>query len=107
MSHLQAVSDNGFDELINGNEPVLVDFWAAWCAPCKALGPIFEETAADYQGKVKFVKMDVDNNPNTPAKFGVRSIPTLLLFKAGQLKATHIGMTSKAELSKFIDTHLG
>lgn len=107
MSHLHAVSDDSFEnEVIESNIPVLVDFWAQWCGPCKALTPIVEEIATKYEGKVKFVKVDVDSNPSTPSKFGVRGIPTLILFKNGQVAATQVGLVNKADLAKFIDGHI-
>lgn len=107
MSHLQAISDDTFEnEVIESNVPVLVDFWAQWCGPCKALTPILEELSTKYTDKVKFVKLDVDHNPSTPPKFGVRGIPTLILFKDGQVKATQVGLVNKADLAKFIDGNI-
>lgn len=107
MSNMQAVSDDSFEnDVINASEPVLVDFWAQWCGPCKAMAPILEEVSQKYEGKVKFVKMDVDGNPGTAPKFGVRGIPTLILFKDGQVRATQVGLIGKAELTSFIDSHL-
>lgn len=107
MSSLQAVSDASFEgEVIESSIPVIVDFWAEWCGPCKALTPIFEEVSSKYKDMVKFVKLDVDANPSTPPKFGVRGIPTLILFKDGQVAATQVGLISKADLVKFIDSHI-
>jgi len=107
MSNLSAVSDSSFEnDVIEAKTPVLVDFWAQWCGPCKAIAPILEDLAQNYADKVKIVKLDVDSNPATPPKFGVRGIPTLILFKDGQVKATQVGMLSKAELISFIDTHV-
>jgi len=107
MSNLQAVSDQSFEnEVIESKTPVLVDFWAPWCGPCKAIAPLLEDIASHYGDRLKIVKLDVDNNPNTPPKFGVRGIPTLILFNDGQVKATQVGLISKAELISFIDSHI-
>jgi thioredoxin 1 len=107
-SQLLAISDDSFEnEVIESNVPVLVDFWAQWCGPCKALTPILEDISQKYANKVKFVKLDVDQNPSTPPKFGVRGIPTLILFKDGQVKATQVGLISKADLVQFLDSHIG
>src|SRR6478609_9695658 len=104
MSHINSVSDNSFEqEVTSSSTPVLVDFWAQWCNPCKAIAPILDEIAQKYADKVKIVKLDVDANPATPPKFGVRGIPTLILFKDGQVKATQVGMLSKNDLMSFID----
>ena len=107
MSNLLAVTDGTFEnDVVESKIPVLVDFWAQWCGPCKAIAPILDEISQKYEGKVKFVKLDVDQNPATPPKFGVRGIPTLILFKDGQVKATQVGMLSKAELISFIDGNI-
>ncbi|SRR5579883_2144353 len=106
-THIHAITDDVFEkEVIESSIPVLVDFWAAWCGPCKALAPILEDLAPHYAGKVKFVKLDVDHNPSTPPKFGVRGIPTLILFKDGQVKATQVGLLNKADLMAFIDSNI-
>lgn len=107
MSNLPDISDDSFEiDVVESTIPVIVDFWAAWCGPCKALAPIVEDVASKYEGRVKFVKMDVDQNPSTPSKFGVRGIPTLILFKDGQVQATQVGLINKADLAKFIDSHI-
>jgi thioredoxin 1 len=106
-THVNAISDESFEkDVIESNIPVVVDFWAQWCGPCKALAPILDEIAPNYAGKVKFVKIDVDHNQSTPPKFGVRGIPTLILFKNGQVQATHVGLVNKSDLIKFIDSHI-
>jgi thioredoxin 1 len=106
MSTLSAITDHSFEQdVIQSSVPVLVDFWAAWCGPCKAIGPMLEDVAGSYAGKIKVVKMDVDQNTETPPKFGVRGIPTLILFKDGQAVATQVGLLSKPELMRFIDAH--
>jgi thioredoxin 1 len=107
MSTINSISDSSFDNEVTGSKtPVLVDFWAQWCGPCKAIAPILDDLAQKYAGKIKIVKLDVDSNPATPPKFGVRGIPTLILFKDGQVKATQVGLLSKNELQSFIDTHI-
>lgn len=106
-NQIHAISDDSFEsEVIESTVPVLVDFWAQWCGPCKALAPVLEDVATKYTDKVKFVKLDVDHNPSTPPKFGVRGIPTLILFKGGQVVATQVGLMNKADLATFIDSHL-
>lgn len=101
------ITDTSFEtDVISSKTPVLVDFWAQWCGPCKAIAPILDEIAQKYHGKVKVAKLDVDHNPATPPKFGVRGIPTLILFKDGQVKATQVGLLSKTELMSFIDSNV-
>jgi thioredoxin 1 len=104
MSAVQEVNDKNFEtEVINSDLPVLIDFWAPWCGPCRAIGPVVDELAKDYNGKLKVVKMNVDDNPLTPSKFGVRSIPNLLLFKNGQVKDQIVGAVPKQMFVKAID----
>lgn len=101
------ISDDSFDsDVLKSDTPVLVDFWAEWCGPCKNLAPILEETAPDYEGKLVIGKINVDQNPNTPAKFGVRGIPTLILFVNGQVQETKVGQLTKAQLVTFLDANL-
>ena len=107
MSNINATTDDSFEgDVIESSVPVIVDFWAQWCGPCKTLGPIFEDVSKKYTDKVKFLKLDVDSNPSTPPKFGVRGIPTLILFKDGQVKATQVGLLSKTDLMQFIDGNI-
>ncbi|TGD73877.1 thioredoxin TrxA [Mangrovimicrobium sediminis] len=97
------VSDATFDtEVLSADVPVLVDFWAEWCGPCKMIAPVLDEIAEEYDGKLKVVKVDVDANPEIPPKFGIRGIPTLILFKGGSAEATKVGALSKSQLSEFI-----
>ena len=104
MSAVQEVTDKNFEtEVINSDIPVLIDFWAPWCAPCRAIGPVVDELAKDYNGKLKVVKMNVDDNPLTPSRFGVRSIPNLLLFKNGQVKDQIVGAVPKQMFVQAID----
>ncbi len=101
------VTDATFDEeVLKSGTPVLLDFWAPWCGPCKMIAPILEELSGEYDGKVKICKMDVDENPETPAKFNVRGIPTLIVFKDGAVEATKVGALSKTQLSDFISTSI-
>ncbi len=107
MSSLRSVTDHHFDaEVLQAALPVLVDFWAPWCGPCKSLAPILETLAPDYADKVTILKLDVDENPQTATKYGVRGIPTLILFKSGQVLATCVGAQTRDKLSQFLDAHL-
>ena len=104
---IKHLSDASFQaDVLQSATPVLVDYWAEWCGPCKMIAPILDEVAGTYQGKLQIAKMNVDENRDIPAKFGIRGIPTLMLFKDGQLAATKVGAMSKAQLTAFIDQQL-
>ncbi|VAW92518.1 Thioredoxin [hydrothermal vent metagenome] len=101
------VTDDTFEaEVVNAEGPVLVDYWADWCGPCKMIAPILDEIAEEYDGKLKVAKLNIDENPNTPPKFGIRGIPTLMIFKGGNVEATKVGAVSKSQLTAFIDSNL-
>ena len=101
------VSDSTFDsEVLQSTTPVLVDYWAEWCGPCKMIAPILDDLARDYEGKLKIAKLNIDENQATPPKYGIRGIPTLMLFKNGAVEATKVGALSKTQLSAFIDANI-
>lgn len=101
------LTDDTFEqEVLNVEGPVLVDYWAEWCGPCKMIAPILDEIAAEYDGKIKVAKLNIDENPATPPKYGIRGIPTLMLFKSGNVEATKVGAVSKSQLTAFIDSNI-
>lgn len=102
-----SVTDDTFEtEVLKSTGPVLVDYWAEWCGPCKMIAPVLEEIAKEYGGRVKVAKLNIDENPATPPKYGIRGIPTLMLFKNGNVEATKVGAVSKSQLSAFLDGNL-
>ena len=105
MSNIIHLSDDTFQkEVIESSIPVLVDYWAEWCGPCKMIAPILDDLVSEYDGKLKIAKLNIDENPETPTKFGIRGIPTLMIFKDGNPEATKVGALSKSQLTAFIDS---
>ena len=101
------VTDAAFEqEVLQSTTPVLVDYWAEWCGPCKTIAPILDEVAKEYQGRLKVAKLNIDENPMTPPKYGIRGIPTLMIFKNGNVEATKVGALSKSQLTAFIDSNI-
>jgi thioredoxin 1 len=104
---IKHVSDASFDaDVLKSDKPVLVDYWAEWCGPCKMIAPILIEVAKEYAGRLKVAKLNIDENQSTPPKYGIRGIPTLMLFKNGAVEATKVGALSKSQLTAFIDSHI-
>ncbi|MEW5966247.1 MAG: thioredoxin TrxA [Pseudomonadota bacterium] len=105
--HVHYISDDSFEqEVLQAGLPVLVDYWADWCGPCKMISPILDEVAKEYAGKLKVCKLNIDENQATPPKFGIRGIPTLMIFKNGNVEATKVGALSKSQLTAFVDSNI-
>ena len=104
---IKHISDSSFEaDVLKSGKPVLVDYWAEWCGPCKMIAPILDEVAKEYEGKLKIAKLNIDDNQATPPKYGIRGIPTLMLFKNGNVEATKVGAVSKSQLTAFIDSNI-
>jgi len=107
VSDIVHVTDDSFEqEVLQSSTPVLVDYWANWCAPCKMIAPVLDEIADEYHGKLRVAKLNIDENSETPPRYGIRGIPTLILFKEGEVEATKVGAVSKSQLTAFIDSNL-
>jgi len=105
--HIINVTDDSFEQdVLSSDTPVLVDYWAEWCGPCKMIAPVIDQLADEYNGKLKVAKLNIDENPNTPPKYGIRGIPTLMLFKGGEVEATKVGSLSKTQLTEFLSNHI-
>ncbi len=105
--HIVHISDESFEEeVLQSERPVLIDYWAEWCGPCKMIAPVLDEIATEYSDRLKVVKLNIDDNPQTPPKYGIRGIPTLMVFKNGQVEATKVGAVSKAQLTAFLEDSL-
>ncbi|MEZ0231657.1 MAG: thioredoxin TrxA [Methylophilaceae bacterium] len=105
--HITHISDESFEqEVLQSSTPVIVDYWAEWCGPCKMIAPILDEIAKEYDGRLKVAKLNIDENQQTPPKYGIRGIPTLMLFKNGNVEATKVGALSKSQLTAFIDSNI-
>ncbi|MFA7241380.1 MAG: thioredoxin TrxA [Sulfuricellaceae bacterium] len=106
-AHINYVTDDSFEqEVLQAQMPVLVDYWADWCGPCKMIAPILDEVAQEYTGRLKVAKLNIDENQQTPPKYGIRGIPTLMIFKNGNIEATKVGALSKSQLTAFIDSNI-
>ena len=106
MATVKVDKSNFQADVLNAKEPVVVDFWAEWCGPCKMIAPALDQIASEYSGRLKVAKLNIDENQSTPPKYGIRGIPTLMLFKNGSVEATKVGALSKSQLTAFIDSHI-